>query len=134
MKDTIVKVGKAWPVLRQMIYQTAAVVLGGLTLVGIVTDVNVTAYLGHLTTILGVVGTLVYTLSALYTPSPGGSVATPGAAPAVEVPAEATRYNSAPTPAEAVTEALSRVQEAAGPTVAQLRARIEAEARARLGK
>lgn len=67
------KISTTWPTIRQVIYSVAAAIFGGLTLLGVFTDADVTTYLGHTATVLTGIGTLVYILAGLYTPKPKGA-------------------------------------------------------------
>ncbi len=67
------KISTTWPTIRQVIYSVAAAIFGGLTLLGVFTDADVTTYLGHTATVLTGIGTLVYILAGLYTPNPRGA-------------------------------------------------------------
>ncbi|WP_432794471.1 hypothetical protein [Rhodococcus ruber] len=72
------KISTTWPTIRQVIYSVAAAIFGGLTLLGVFTDADVTTYLGHTATVLTGIGTLVYILAGLYTPNPKGAQPTIG--------------------------------------------------------
>ncbi|QIX48947.1 MULTISPECIES: hypothetical protein [Rhodococcus] len=66
-------ISKNWPVIRQVIYSLTAAIFGGLTLLGVFTDAQVTEWLGHTTTVLTAIGTAVALLASLYTPNPKGA-------------------------------------------------------------
>lgn len=119
----ITKIATSWPSVRQIIYTALAALFGALTLFGILTDAQVSQYLGYATTILGALGFL---LAQFYTP---GGARPPTATADTVVIAEPAKTTPVPTAHEVIadaTEAIGRINAQVGPTVGQLRAQLEA--------
>ncbi|WP_342659436.1 hypothetical protein Rruber_02666 [Rhodococcus ruber] len=130
------KLSTTWPAIRQVIYSAAAAIFGGLTLLGVFTDADVTAYLGHTATVLTGIGTLVYILAGLYTPKPKGA-RPPTLGDGTDVPAQWEQTTVVkptntvvPTARDVVTETI-RVANELTPTVGQLREQLERRLRER---
>ncbi|MGX4707724.1 hypothetical protein LZP97_26975 (plasmid) [Rhodococcus sp. DMF-1] len=122
------KIHTSWPTIRQVIYSVAAAIFGGLTLLGVFTDADVTTYLGHTATVLTGIGTLVYILAGLYTPNPKGAQP-PTIRDGTDTPVDYRTASVAhPGPGAVVTETLRVATERAqqlAPSVGQLRAELE---------
>ncbi|KOS56426.1 hypothetical protein [Rhodococcus rhodochrous] len=121
------KISTTWPTIRQVIYSVAAAIFGGLTLLGVFTDADVTTYLGHTATVLTGIGTLVYILAGLYTPNPKGAQP-PTIGDGTDTPVNYQTTLARPGARDVVTETLrvatDRAQQLA-PSVGQLRADLE---------
>ncbi|MHC3368751.1 hypothetical protein ACYAFX_16605 [Rhodococcus aetherivorans] len=121
------KISTIWSTIRQVIYSVAAAIFGGLTLLGVFTDADVTTYLGHTATVLTGIGTLVYILAGLYTPNPKGAQP-PTLGDGTDVPVDYQIRTAQPGPGDVVTETLrvatDRAQQLA-PSVGQLRTDLE---------
>lgn len=121
------KISTTWPTIRQVIYSVAAAIFGGLTLLGVFTDADVTTYLGHTATVLTGIGTMVYILAGLYTPNPKGAQP-PTIGDGTDVPVGYQIRKAQPGPGDVVTETLRVATERAqqlAPSVGQLRTDLE---------
>lgn len=113
----IQKIASVWPSLRQVIYTVLAAVLGVLTLVGWVTADQQTGILAQATTLLGAVG---FIMAAFYTPGGPKIIGDK-----TDVPVEYTVNTSAPPTITIPLPTIEQITSAAGPTIADLRARLE---------
>ncbi|QOV99500.1 hypothetical protein [Rhodococcus pyridinivorans] len=119
------KIAQAWPTIRQVIYSATAALFGGLTLLGVLTDAQVTQWLGHTLTILTAIGTGVSLLASLYTPNPKGAQAP---APTVETRIEPAQFDRGGLPTPPPPPRGSSEPATAALAVAQEKARLAAEA------
>ncbi|NCL74272.1 hypothetical protein [Rhodococcus sp. YH1] len=121
------KIHESWPTIRQVIYSVAAAIFGGLTLLGVFTDADVTTYLGHTATVLTGIGTMVYILAGLYTPNPKGAQP-PTIGDGTDTPINYQTEPARPGAGDVLTETLrvtrDRAQQLA-PSVGQLRTDLE---------
>lgn len=114
----IQKIASVWPSLRQVIYTVLAAVLGVLTLVGWVTADQQTGILAQATTLLGAVG---FIMAAFYTPGGPKIIGDK-----TDVPVEYNVNTTSVAPTITIPlPTIEQVTSAAGPTIADLRARLE---------